>query len=107
MRVLAQLKQIIAYAVKPEDVSFRCRAMEAVSFIGMHVPRELFIKDAKEIMDLFSHVMASSHARYKPDDAALQYVMQSWCVDCVRRCWRSRDGCSPSGWPAGRECAPR
>ena len=53
---------IIEHANTRETRMLRARAMESVSFIGLHVGREKFQPDALKIVNLFLHIMQNAAA---------------------------------------------
>jgi hypothetical protein len=49
--------------------------MECISLIGIAVGRDVFINDAKEIMDQFH---ATQSAALDPDDPQVSYLLEAW-----------------------------
>jgi len=69
-----QLFQIINTATSTEYGDLRGRAFEALTFIGLAVGREMFLGDAKNLMEYSIPLMK----QLKPDDPAYCFVIHSW-----------------------------
>eukprot|EP00457_Paulinella_chromatophora_P000919 gb/GEZN01000921.1/.p1 GENE.gb/GEZN01000921.1/~~gb/GEZN01000921.1/.p1 ORF type:complete len:1093 (-),score=158.86 gb/GEZN01000921.1/:83-3361(-) len=73
--VVPVMKQIIIRANDKSLSMLRSRAMEAVTFIGMAAGKDIFRKDAEDIMRMFLQIMKSGAP---PDDVSQQYMLKAW-----------------------------
>jgi len=75
-RIMPTLKQLLfAQPTSKELRLLRGKAMECISLIGIAVGREVFLPDAKEVMDQF---MATQTSALDPDDPQASYLLQAW-----------------------------
>lgn len=106
--VVPLLKHIIAHASTRETRKLRAKAMESVTFIGMYCGKDKFHNDAKEIMQMFLHIMqqtaaanaanggkkarkqgltpeqqAAELAESNEDDYSEQHMLQAWTRICT------------------------
>eukprot|EP01027_Heterolobosea_sp_BB2_P017416 GEZU01024672.1.p1 GENE.GEZU01024672.1~~GEZU01024672.1.p1 ORF type:complete len:931 (-),score=263.30 GEZU01024672.1:811-3603(-) len=73
--IVPYLKVILTNATGQQDRMLRAKAMECVSLIGVAVGKEVFIQDAREIMDLLAKTQTS---QMDPDDPQINYLLQAW-----------------------------
>jgi len=73
--VMKYLKVILKEATGNENRLLRARAIECVSLIGVSVGVDVFKKDAKYILDLFSHLQQQP---MKSDDPCVNALLQGW-----------------------------
>mmetsp|Transcript_3719 Transcript_3719/g.9358 ORF Transcript_3719/g.9358 Transcript_3719/m.9358 type:complete len:1094 (+) Transcript_3719:94-3375(+) len=74
-RIMPTLKQMLVQCTAKEHRLLRGKTMECVSLIGIAVGRDIFINDAKEVMDQF---LATQTSAMDPDDPQASYLLQAW-----------------------------
>lgn len=74
-RIMPTLKQMLTQCKAKEHRLLRGKTMECVSLIGIAVGKEVFIADAREIMDEF---MATQTGEMDQDDPQASYLLQAW-----------------------------
>jgi len=74
-RIMPTLKQMLLSCPSKEHRLLRGKTMECISLIGIAVGREVFLPDAKEVMDQF---LATQTAALDPDDPQASYLLQAW-----------------------------
>lgn len=75
---MPMMKTILEQAVGKEYRTLRGKAMECISLIGVAVGKEVFLEDAKIIMQLLSQ----SQGTLDPDDPQVEYMFQAWTRIC-------------------------
>eukprot|EP00286_Rhodomonas_abbreviata_P029484 CAMPEP_0181305524 /NCGR_PEP_ID=MMETSP1101-20121128/9780_1 /TAXON_ID=46948 /ORGANISM="Rhodomonas abbreviata, Strain Caron Lab Isolate" /LENGTH=1099 /DNA_ID=CAMNT_0023411455 /DNA_START=102 /DNA_END=3401 /DNA_ORIENTATION=- len=73
--IMPTLKTMLLQCTSKEHRLLRGKTMECISLIGIAVGREVFLADAKEIMDQFQ---ATQSASLDPDDPQASYLLQAW-----------------------------
>jgi len=73
--IMPVLKHMLQTCTHREQRTLRGKTMECISLIGIAVGRDVFINDAKEIMDQFH---ATQSAALDPDDPQVSYLLQAW-----------------------------
>jgi len=73
--IMPVLKHMLQTCTHKEQRTLRGKTMECISLIGIAVGREVFINDAKEIMDQFHATQTSA---LDPDDPQVSYLLQAW-----------------------------
>lgn len=73
--IMPVLKNMLMTCTAKEQRTLRGKTMECISLIGIAVGRDVFINDAKEIMDQFHATQTSA---LDPDDPQVSYLLQAW-----------------------------
>lgn len=73
--IMPVLKHMLQTCVGKEQRTLRGKTMECISLIGIAVGRDIFINDAKEVMDQFQATQTSA---MDPDDPQVSYLLQAW-----------------------------
>eukprot|EP00960_Hanusia_phi_P047379 758377-Hanusia_phi.AAC.3 len=73
--IMPVLKDILRNCVHKDQRMLRGKAMECISLIGIAVGKEVFIADAKEVIDQFLNTQT---AALDPDDPQISYLLQVW-----------------------------
>ena len=74
--IMPVLKNIVQQARGDEFVSFRARAMESLTFIGIYVGADRFEKDAVDVMEILLHIMRNEII--SDDNLGSQYILHCW-----------------------------
>uniref|UniRef100_A0A6U4TJI8 TOG domain-containing protein n=1 Tax=Hemiselmis andersenii TaxID=464988 RepID=A0A6U4TJI8_HEMAN len=74
-RIMPTLKQMLNQCRAKEHRLLRGKTMECVSLIGLAVGKEVFVADARDVMDEF---MATQSQTMDPDDPQASYLLQAW-----------------------------
>eukprot|EP00283_Hemiselmis_rufescens_P008937 CAMPEP_0173432074 /NCGR_PEP_ID=MMETSP1357-20121228/9999_1 /TAXON_ID=77926 /ORGANISM="Hemiselmis rufescens, Strain PCC563" /LENGTH=1081 /DNA_ID=CAMNT_0014396625 /DNA_START=122 /DNA_END=3364 /DNA_ORIENTATION=+ len=74
-RIMPTLKQMLVQCRAKEHRLLRGKTMECVSLIGLAVGKEVFVADARDVMDEF---MATQSQAMDPDDPQASYLLQAW-----------------------------
>ena len=73
--IMPVLKHMLQTCTGKDQRTLRGKTMECISLIGIAVGRDVFINDAKEIMDQFHATQVSA---MDPDDPQVSYLLQAW-----------------------------
>lgn len=73
--IMPVLKHMLQTCTAKDQRTLRGKTMECISLIGIAVGRDVFINDAKEIMDQFHATQSSA---LDPDDPQVSYLLQAW-----------------------------
>jgi len=73
--IMPVLKHMLQTCTGKDQRTLRGKTMECISLIGIAVGRDIFINDAKEVMDQFHATQTSA---MDPDDPQVSYLLQAW-----------------------------
>ncbi|KAL1540937.1 importin-5-like [Salvia divinorum] len=77
--VMPYLKTILVNATDKSNRMLRAKAMECISLVGMAVGKDIFMEDAKKVMDVLSSLQGS---QMETDDPTTSYMLQAWARLC-------------------------